>query len=70
MDSAPQRVAEELRQRIAAGEFALGQRLPGPDQLASEHEVTADVVRSALLLLSAAKVVRATPETDEWWVAV
>lgn len=41
-------LAEALRQRIAASEFAPGDALPGEQALAAQYDVTRSVVRSAL----------------------
>lgn len=41
-------LAESLRERIAAGEFAIGSSLPGEQALAAEYGVTRTVVRNAL----------------------
>ena len=41
-------LAEVLRDRIAAGDFAPGVSLPGEQALAAEYEVTRTVVRNAL----------------------
>lgn len=44
-------VADDLRRRIRAGEFAPGQKLPSESQLGSEYGISRVTVRTALQLL-------------------
>ena len=52
-------LAERLRERVDAGEFAAGHSLPGEQALALEYGVTRTVVRSALRWLEQRGVVSA-----------
>ena len=45
------RVADDLRQRVVAGEWPAGSRLPGEHQLASTYDVSRATIRSALQAL-------------------
>ena len=51
--SLPDSVAEQLTRRLRAGEFAVGQQLPGHRQLAAAFGVSMTVVREALSRLVA-----------------
>ena len=51
LDSAPMRLAAELRQKILGGEYGDGQRLPAERQLAEHHGLSRGTVREALSLL-------------------
>lgn len=53
-----QQVAAKLEQRINAGEFAVGDRLPGQRKLATEYAVSDRVVREAQSVLAARNRVR------------
>jgi len=55
------RVETALRERIAAGEWASGQRLPPVAQLAAEYGVARGTVVSALRLLEADGLVEVVP---------
>jgi DNA-binding GntR family transcriptional regulator len=67
-----QQVAEDLRRRIASGEFPVGSAIPSTSKLASAHAVSITVVRAAVTQLRADGLligqpgkgvfVRATPE--------
>ena len=51
LDSAPVRLAADLRQKILGGEYGDGQRLPAERQLAEHHGLSRGTVREALSLL-------------------
>ncbi|MEU1359133.1 winged helix-turn-helix domain-containing protein [Micromonospora zamorensis] len=44
-------LADHIREQIASGELAPGDKLPSTSQLRAEHEVSAGVVRQAILVL-------------------
>ncbi len=46
-----QRIASEIRAKIVAGELKPGDRLPSISQLQKQYEVSAQPVKSALLVL-------------------
>jgi len=46
-----QQIASDLRQRIASGRLAPGQRLPSITMLMQEHEVARNTARRALAIL-------------------
>jgi len=48
----PVRVADDIRHRIQAGEFRVGQKLPSERQLADQSDVSRQVVRQAIADLS------------------
>ena len=48
-----QQVAEDLRQRIASGEFPVGSAIPSTSKLASAYAVSITVVRAAVTQLRA-----------------
>lgn len=52
-----QQVAEKLRERIAAGEFAASGKLPSLSQLEAEYDASVTVVREALRRLSSEGVI-------------
>ncbi|MGW0983407.1 GntR family transcriptional regulator [Streptomyces xiamenensis] len=55
------RVADQLRQRIAAGEFPAGRRLPSRSELSRQYGVGSNVAAAAVRLLTAEGVVRGRP---------
>jgi DNA-binding GntR family transcriptional regulator len=67
-----QQVADDLRQRIAAGEFAVGSAIPSTAKLTATYEVSSTVIRAAVTQLRADGIlvgqpgkgvfVRSTPE--------
>jgi DNA-binding GntR family transcriptional regulator len=67
-----QQVADDLRQRIASGEFPVGSAIPSTAKLATTHGVSITVIRAAVAQLRAAGLligqpgkgvfVRSTPE--------
>ncbi|MFE9694161.1 winged helix-turn-helix domain-containing protein [Micromonospora sp. NPDC005806] len=48
-----QRIAQDIRDKIASGEYAPGDKLPSLRELIAHHGVSAEPVRSALLILQA-----------------
>ncbi|MBQ0903333.1 winged helix-turn-helix domain-containing protein [Micromonospora sp. U21] len=44
-------LADHIREQIASGELAPGDKLPSTSQLRAEHGVSAGVVRQAILVL-------------------
>ena len=44
-------LADHIRDRIASGELAPGDKLPSTSQLSREHGISAIVVRQAMLVL-------------------
>ncbi|MEV4626416.1 winged helix-turn-helix domain-containing protein [Micromonospora sp. NPDC049523] len=48
-----QRIAQDIRDRIASGEYAPGAKLPPLRELIVHYGVSAEPVRSALLILQA-----------------
>jgi DNA-binding GntR family transcriptional regulator len=48
-----QRIAQDIRDRIASGEYAPGDKLPSLRELIAHYGVSAEPVRSALLILQA-----------------
>ncbi|MFI6268967.1 winged helix-turn-helix domain-containing protein [Micromonospora zamorensis] len=44
-------LADHIREQIASGELAPGDKLPSTSQLRAEHDVSAGVVRQAILVL-------------------
>ncbi|MBM7080768.1 winged helix-turn-helix domain-containing protein [Micromonospora humida] len=48
-----QRIAQDIRDKIASGEYSPGDKLPSLRELIAHHEVSAEPVRSALLILQA-----------------
>ncbi|MFG3555178.1 winged helix-turn-helix domain-containing protein [Micromonospora sp. NPDC047557] len=44
-------LADQIREQIASGELAPGDKLPSTAQLRAEHGVSAGVVRQAILVL-------------------
>ncbi len=67
-----QQVADDLRERITAGEFPVGSAIPSTARLAAAHQVSVTVIRAAVAQLRNAGLlvgqpgkgvyVRATPE--------
>lgn len=55
-----EQVADQLRERIVAGELAVGERLPREAELASMFEVSRPTVREALRVLAAHNLIRTT----------
>ncbi|MGA5580310.1 GntR family transcriptional regulator [Streptomyces thermodiastaticus] len=53
MAKAYERIADDLRQRIRAGEYAAGERLPAETKLADEYRRSLPTVRQALGVLQA-----------------
>jgi DNA-binding FadR family transcriptional regulator len=78
--SLPAQAAAQLEERIAAGEWGLGARLPGETALAAELGVARSTVREALRLLAArglvesrqgaGSFVRRTEPDPDWALAV
>lgn len=52
-----QRIMDDLRRRIAAGEWKPGERLPTQEQLAVEYRTSLQPVKAALKLLEVTGVV-------------
>ncbi|MEH1012735.1 winged helix-turn-helix domain-containing protein [Micromonospora sp. CPCC 206060] len=48
-----QRIAQDIRDRIASGEYPPGGKLPSLRELIDHYGVSAEPVRSALLILQA-----------------
>ncbi|MFC0005151.1 winged helix-turn-helix domain-containing protein [Micromonospora siamensis] len=48
-----QRIAQDIRDKIASGEYAPGDKLPSLRELIALYGVSAEPVRSALLILQA-----------------
>ena len=48
-----QRIAQDIRDKIASGEFGPGVKLPSLRELTAHYGVSAEPVRSALLILQA-----------------
>ncbi|MEU7617100.1 winged helix-turn-helix domain-containing protein [Micromonospora rifamycinica] len=48
-----QRIAQDIRDKIASGEYSPGDKLPSLRELIAHYEVSAEPVRSALLILQA-----------------
>ncbi|MFR9777950.1 winged helix-turn-helix domain-containing protein [Micromonospora sp. MS34] len=48
-----QRIAQDIRDKIASGEYAPGDKLPSLRELIAHYGVSAEPVRSALLILQA-----------------
>ncbi|MGW0435263.1 winged helix-turn-helix domain-containing protein [Micromonospora sp. NPDC003197] len=48
-----QRIAQDIRDRIASGEYPPGAKLPSLRELIEHYGVSAEPVRSALLILQA-----------------
>jgi DNA-binding FadR family transcriptional regulator len=57
--TAPQQIAEQIRQAIRGGRLAAGERLPSEQELAEEFGVSRPTVREAMRILSAAQLVQA-----------
>lgn len=49
-----QRIMEDLRRRIAAGEWKVGEQLPTQGQLAEQYRVSLQPVKAALLRMELA----------------
>lgn len=60
-ESASRRIAAELRERIASGEFGPGALLPSEPELAASHNVSRQTARSALQLLEQDGLVAVRP---------
>jgi GntR family transcriptional regulator len=58
-----ERLAAELRCRIEAGDFVVGQRLPSVQELAATYGVNPATVRSALFRLQAENVIQVLPRS-------
>lgn len=56
-ESQPSRIARELLQRISAGKYPIGSRLPSERQLMEDFAVSRPVVREALSMISALDVI-------------
>ena len=54
-------LAEHIRKQIASGELAPGAKLPSTSQLRHEHNVSAMVVRNAMITLKAEGLVYGVP---------
>lgn len=48
-----QRIAQDIRDKIASGQYAPGDKLPSLRELIAHYGVSAEPVRSALLILQA-----------------
>ncbi|MGC4760434.1 winged helix-turn-helix domain-containing protein [Micromonospora trifolii] len=48
-----QRIAQDIRDKIASGEYAPGDKLPSLREMTTHYGVSAEPVRSALLILQA-----------------
>lgn len=48
-----QRIAQDIRDKIASGEYRSGDKLPSLRELTAHYGVSAEPVRSALLILQA-----------------
>ncbi|MEV4760888.1 winged helix-turn-helix domain-containing protein [Micromonospora sp. NPDC049559] len=48
-----QRIAQDIRDRIASGEYGPGAKLPSLRELTARYGVSAEPVRSAILILQA-----------------
>ncbi|MBE1487694.1 winged helix-turn-helix domain-containing protein [Plantactinospora soyae] len=48
-----QRIAQDIRNKIASGEYKPGDKLPSLRELIAIYDVSAEPVRSALLILQA-----------------
>jgi DNA-binding GntR family transcriptional regulator len=48
-----QRIAQDIRDKIASGEYKTGDKLPSLRELIAIYDVSAEPVRSALLILQA-----------------
>ncbi|MGX7670536.1 winged helix-turn-helix domain-containing protein [Plantactinospora sp. DSM 117369] len=48
-----QRIAQDIRNKIASGEYRPGDKLPSLRELIAIYKVSAEPVRSALLILQA-----------------
>ncbi|MER7330576.1 MULTISPECIES: winged helix-turn-helix domain-containing protein [unclassified Micromonospora] len=48
-----QRIAQDIRDEIASGEYGPGAKLPSLREMSAHHGVSAEPVRSALLILQA-----------------
>lgn len=48
-----QRIAQDIRDKITSGEYRLGDKLPSLRELTAQYGVSAEPVRSALLILQA-----------------
>lgn len=57
----PKRLAKTFRQKIAAGEWTVGTRLPTTRELASEYNVSVNTIQSAFRELEAADLVERRP---------
>ena len=52
-----QRIAQDIRDKISSGELRPGDRLPSISQLQKQYGVSAQPVKSALLVLQTARLV-------------
>jgi DNA-binding GntR family transcriptional regulator len=48
-----QRIAQDIRDKISSGEYAPGDKLPSLREMTAHYGVSAEPVRSALLILQA-----------------
>lgn len=48
-----QRIAQDIRKKIASGEYPPGSKLPSLREMTEHYRVSAEPVRSALLILQA-----------------
>ncbi|WP_368051239.1 winged helix-turn-helix domain-containing protein [Micromonospora sp. C28SCA-DRY-2] len=48
-----QRIAQDIRDKISSGEYAPGDKLPSLREMIAQYGVSAEPVRSALLILQA-----------------
>ncbi|MET8548786.1 winged helix-turn-helix domain-containing protein [Micromonospora zamorensis] len=48
-----QRIAQDIRNKISSGEYAPGDKLPSLREMTAHYGVSAEPVRSALLILQA-----------------
>ncbi|MET8256200.1 winged helix-turn-helix domain-containing protein [Micromonospora sp. NPDC005205] len=48
-----QRIAQDIRDKIASGEYVPGDKLPSLREMTAHYGVSAEPVRSALLILQA-----------------
>ncbi|MGA7204127.1 MAG: GntR family transcriptional regulator [Specibacter sp.] len=60
-------IAAQLRQRIDAGEFAVGSKMPSEVSFAAEYGVTRSLVRRAMAQLARQSLVRSSPRGG-WFV--
>jgi GntR family transcriptional regulator len=54
-------LADDIRDKIKAGEYRPGDRLPSTSQLCAQYGISAIVVRNAMLTLKAEGLVKGVP---------